>query len=64
MLPGNPLGDLGLPVPVSNNEGRIESYKAFIEKASQPRRQGAYKHSNPVLQQDTGDSILKGHGLG
>lgn len=24
------------------NEGRVESYKAFTEKASQPRRQGTY----------------------
>lgn len=29
--------------------GRVESSKVFIEKASQLRRQGAYKHSNPVL---------------
>lgn len=36
---------LGLPVAMFNNEGRVKSYKVFIEKVSQPRRQGAYKHS-------------------
>lgn len=33
-------------MPVSSKEAGVESYKAFIEKASQPR-QGAYKNSNP-----------------
>lgn len=52
-----PSGGLRLPVPMSNNEGRVVSYKAFLEKASQPRRQEAYKHPTPALQPGASDRI-------
>lgn len=41
---GKPLIGLELPVPGSNNEARVESYKAFIEKASQPKDKDTDKH--------------------
>lgn len=55
---------VGLRLPVSNSEGKVQSYKAFIEKSSQPRRQGAYKLSNTVLQQGAVYRIIKQKELG
>lgn len=44
--------ELRLPVTMSNNKGRVDSYKA-----SQPRKQGAYKHSHPVLYKVQGTGL-------
>lgn len=41
LLPGNAWLGSGSLLLCPINEGRIESYKAFTEKASQLRRQGA-----------------------
>lgn len=53
---------LGLPVAVSNNEGRVETCLAFIEKASQPRRQGACKHQILSSSKVQGTGLYRGRG--
>lgn len=54
-LSGTPPIGVGLPVAVSNKEGRVESYWVFTEKASQPRREGTNKHQILPSQQGAGD---------
>lgn len=61
VLKETPLG-FGLSVAVSNSEGRIESQKAFTEKASRPRRQGAYRHQTLCASRCRGQDY-EGRGL-
>lgn len=56
-------GGLRLPVTMSNNEGRVKSYKVSTEKTIQPRRQGAYKHPKTCLPEKCRWQNIKGDGL-